>query len=218
MRTYVENQLRERRQKEAMLERDLRTLQTEIGVFEEMLRHLDAESLEAAGESPQASPVAAQASMPAVRKIAPIKAPTATSFKLSPHWAKILRILSESEKSFDAGDILAAAELVGAQLRMTNVRSQIAYYKKRKVFRKVQVGRYALTDAGRDFLKKSEDSGASTPESSFNHVGEAGSPEDPEKVAPTSSSLVSSISTRHFPSGKSVSGQPPVPFVGRKGG
>ncbi len=146
MREYIESQISERRNRIASLEHDLLTIKAEVSAYEDMLRHIDDEPKNVRSNEP---------GDPGKRNV-PSRKATSTSFQLSEHWAKILRILAASGRSFDASDIVEAADRVGKSMKTPNARSQIAYYKKKKVFRRIQPGKYILTDTGREMLKKDE--------------------------------------------------------------
>lgn len=191
MRDYIKTQIAERRSREAGLEKELLTVRAERHAYEDMLRHLDANQ-----EESSANILSEQA-----KQVGPIRKPTATSFQMSGHWAKILRRLVDSGKSFGAADIVHAADQIGAPMKTPNARSQIAYYKKKKVIRRVQPGKYVLTDAGKEMLEKAEGSSAATPEPSKSTEGGAGSPAGTPNLSSTGSTPVPSTS----PAGKLLS-------------
>lgn len=201
MRTYLEAQIAQRDRRIQEIETELLTLRAERGAFADALKHMD---IDVVPVVPAPAPHAA-----------PKKAPTATSFQLTDHWAKILATASGAGRSFDAGDLVSAAKAIGHDLTTPNVRSQIAYYHKKKVFRRVNKGRYVLTDVGKDMIKNAKGPDAPTPGPLSE--GEAGSP----GISSTGPTPVSSnLAARESTGGSTVSGvyQPSFPLGGEKGG
>jgi hypothetical protein len=200
MRTYLETQIANRDRRIQELETEILTLRAERGVLAEALKHVE---VEVVAEHP-APPVVVVQKKPA----------TATSFQLSDHWAKILSTVSATGRSFDAADLINAGQAIGHVLTTPNVRSQVAYYHKKKVFRRVNKGKYVLTDVGKDMIKNAKGPDAPTPGPLSE--GEAGLPEK----SPTGPTPVSSNSAAREPTGGSaLSGlyQPSIP-AGEKGG
>lgn len=192
MRTYLEAQIFQRDRRIQEIETELLTLRAERRAFADALMHMDIDM------APVVSAPAPQA--------APKKQPTATSFQLTDHWARILETASGAGRSFDAADLVNAAKAIGHDLTTPNVRSQIAYYHKRKVFRRVNKGRYVLTDVGKDTIKNAK--GPDAPTSGPLSEGESGSPVSSNSVA------------RESTGGSTLSGtyQPSFPLAGEKGG
>jgi hypothetical protein len=198
MRTYLEAQIAMRDRRIQEIETELLTLRAERGAFAEALKHMDIDVV----------PMVA-ASAPSA---APKKPPTATSFQLTDHWARILATVSGTGRSFDASDLVNAGKAIGHELTTPNVRSQIAYYHKKKIFRRVNKGKYVLTDVGKEMIKNAKGPDAST--SGPFAEGEAGLRE--KSPNPVSSNLVA----REPTGGSTVSGgyQPSFPLGGEKGG
>ena len=144
MKRYLESQIAERDQKIASLEKEMLKAKAQRSAFVDALAHLDE------GNSADGS-TGDHGGEPS----APTRKPTPSTSQMSEHWADILKRLDQAGHSFGAAEVQATAKDVGKSMSVPNVRSQIAYYKQRKVFRRVAKGRYMLTDAGRDMLTKS---------------------------------------------------------------
>lgn len=198
MRTYLETQISMRDARIREIETELLTLRAERRAFADALKHMDIDAV-----------------LTVIPPAVPTKAPTATSFQLTDHWAKILASVSGAGRPFIAADLVNAAKAIGHDLTTPNVRSQIAYYHKKKVFRRVNKGRYVLTDVGKNMIKNTKGPDAPTPGPLSE--GGAGSP----GVSSTGPTPVSSnLTARESTGGSTVSGgyQPSFPLGGEKGG
>ena len=145
MRQYLETQIADRDEKIARLERELLAAKAERRALADTLSHLD---------SDDETRARAKEALPPERKMGP-RSPTPSSFQMSEHWAEILRRLDAAGRSFSAADISAMAKAVGKPMTTPNVRSQLAYYKRRKVIKRTAKGRYAVAETAREMLKTS---------------------------------------------------------------
>jgi hypothetical protein len=93
-----------------------------------------------------------------------IERPATIPSEMTPGWRKVLCRVSENGKSFDAADITEAASLEGVPAKMTNARSQIYQWQNKHLIQRVRKGKYRVTAAGQEVVKKAEAPGADAPE------------------------------------------------------
>lgn len=172
MEKYLQSQIEQRRQRLQQIERDRITVAAELRAYEDMLHQLGASEDEASSSHEPAG-------SPEVRATPP------TSFKMSTHWVKALRLLEAAGRSFSAGDMVKAAKGVGFDTSAANARSQIAHYQTRGYIRRTAHGRYALTPKGKEKLTNDESPDAGTPGLSNGSAGVAGSPSGRPHQAPS---------------------------------
>ena len=69
-------------------------------------------------------------------------------------WLDTLRTLDVRGRSFKAQDMIAAGASVGFEIKTLNARSQLFQYQKKGVVKRVAIGKYTLTQKGREMLQK----------------------------------------------------------------
>ncbi|MGC2222094.1 MAG: hypothetical protein WA624_06885 [Methylocella sp.] len=83
-------------------------------------------------------------------------------FQMSTGWLDTLRAINGRGRSFDARDMIAAGAALGFEIKTLNARSQLFQYKKKGIIKRVALGKYALTQKGRDMLQKKGNASATT--------------------------------------------------------
>ncbi len=153
MKEYLEHQISELGQRLSELDRERISVQSELRAYKNTLERFLSEQKDAPEQrKPLAS--AAAADSPA----------SSSAFKMSSSWVNIFHALHESGKSFNAADIMAMAEKMEFDTKTKNIRAQIFVYKKRGFVRKVNRGRYTVTDKGFARFEKERGSNALTSE------------------------------------------------------
>ncbi len=137
MSKYIESQIALRRARLLELDRDRLTVEAELRAYEDAMRHLSGTET---AETPELSPYHAE--------------PHAAGFQMSPGWINTLRAINGRGRSFDAQDMIAAGAEFGFEIKTLNARSQLFQYKKKGIIKRVALGKYALTQKGRDMLQK----------------------------------------------------------------
>ena len=146
MHSYLTSKIDLRTQRVLELERDLLTARAELRTLQDVLKHLDRDTViqkenNGSGAKPLAEP--------------PKNKRPPTHFQRSEHWKKVFTFLAESGEPFRARDVIAAAELVNVPMKVSNVRSQIAYYFKRNILQRAETGKYTITEAGLNYVARS---------------------------------------------------------------
>jgi hypothetical protein len=159
MRDFVDSQIASRqsrigelqRQLEA-LEDELHAVQGELRAYEEMRDHLP--------DSPHKAKTNGSTPSKPAERLSTIPS------EMTPGWRKVLSKVGDGGRAFDAADIVQAAREFGVPAQMTNARSQLYQWQKRRLIARVRKGKYRLAPKGQDAIRKSEGSDAGTSEPS----------------------------------------------------
>jgi hypothetical protein len=159
MRDFIDSQIASRQSRIGELQRQLEALENEMHAVQGELRAYG-EMRDHLPDSPH------NAKAIDANPAKPVERPSTIPSEMTPGWRKVLCKVGEGGRTFDAADIVQAATEIGVPAQMTNARSQIYQWQKKRVIARVRKGKYRLAPKGQDAIRKAEGSGAGAPEPS----------------------------------------------------
>jgi hypothetical protein len=152
MKDYFTKKVSEGRDLVANLESQLIAARASLVAYEDALKH-------ATGDAPPKPKGNGHAGAPHAERSGAIPS------EMTPGWRRVLRKVGDSEKSFDAADVVYACNIEGVPAKMTNARSQIYQWQVKHLIQRVRKGKYRLTPSGQEAVKKTEgpEAGATEP-------------------------------------------------------
>lgn len=140
MRDYIETQIADRREALSQLERQKIALQGELRAYEDMRQKLASERV---GSQEQRGSAGAKAQS---GKPSDDDGGETSPIRLTANWLNTLLALRNDFREFTGEDVLKAAESVGYETNLINIRSQLSSYTERGLLIRKTLGRYEIAD------------------------------------------------------------------------
>lgn len=156
MRDYIESKVADGRKTVGELQRKLLTAEAELRAYEDMLAHLPAAEAGPRASAPNGSRF--------VGLDRAIERGSAIPSEMTAGWRAVLIQVGGRGQSFNAADIAIAASEQNVPAKMTNARSQLYQWQKKKMVVRVRKGQYRLTPKGTEAIKNIESSEAGASE------------------------------------------------------